>query len=197
MAVANFVSDKVCIFNLNSESELDKLMGTVMSRTQPKYRRERNPCHRTKYLPQRYLKSCLYFIVRKLTMTSATRLCLTYRSRSQASQKVVWLASHCPLLLQQLQQRPQQLLHLQPTQALGLLQFQCTHCLPLFHSAAGLLCASQAQDVWKDLEGSFEVPSGQGGCLRPSWACLPSSYQAKSQQYCGPNGPTASIFYGI
>ena len=25
----------------------------------------------------------------------------------------------------------------------------------------------------------------------------PSSYQAKSQQYCGPNGPTASIFYGI
>ena len=28
------------------------------------------------------------------------------------------------------------------------------------HSAAGLLCASQAQDVWKDLEGSFEVPSG-------------------------------------
>ena len=29
------------------------------------------------------------------------------------------------------------------------------------------------------------------------WACLPSSYQAKSQQYCGPNGPTASIFYGI
>ena len=29
------------------------------------------------------------------------------------------------------------------------------------------------------------------------WACLPSSYQAKSQQYCGPDGPTASIFYGI
>ena len=28
-------------------------------------------------------------------------------------------------------------------------------------------------------------------------ACLPTSYQAKSQQYCGPNGPTASIFYGI
>ena len=29
------------------------------------------------------------------------------------------------------------------------------------------------------------------------WACFPSSYQAKSQQYCGPNGPNASIFYGI
>ena len=28
-------------------------------------------------------------------------------------------------------------------------------------------------------------------------ACLPSSYQAKSWQYCGPNGPTASIIYGI
>ena len=28
-------------------------------------------------------------------------------------------------------------------------------------------------------------------------ACLPSSYQSKSQLYCGPNGPTASIFYGI
>ena len=28
-------------------------------------------------------------------------------------------------------------------------------------------------------------------------ACLPSSYQAQSQQYFGPNGPTASIFYGI
>ena len=26
---------------------------------------------------------------------------------------------------------------------------------------------------------------------------LPNSYQAKSQQYCGPNGPTASIIYGI
>ena len=26
---------------------------------------------------------------------------------------------------------------------------------------------------------------------------IPSSYQAKSQQYFGPNGPTASIFYGI
>ena len=31
----------------------------------------------------------------------------------------------------------------------------------------------------------------------PRWACLPSSYQAKSKLYCGPNGPTASIFYGI
>ena len=29
------------------------------------------------------------------------------------------------------------------------------------------------------------------------WACLPSSYQAKSQQYFGPSGPTASIFYWI
>ena len=26
---------------------------------------------------------------------------------------------------------------------------------------------------------------------------LPSSYHAKSHQYCGPDGPTASIFYGI
>ena len=34
-------------------------------------------------------------------------------------------------------------------------------------------------------------------CLRPRWACLPSSYQAKSQLYCGPNGPTPSIFDGI
>ena len=31
----------------------------------------------------------------------------------------------------------------------------------------------------------------------PRWACLPSSYQAKSKLYCGPNGPTPSIFYGI
>ena len=30
-----------------------------------------------------------------------------------------------------------------------------------------------------------------------SEACLPSSYQAKSQLYCRPNGPAASIFYGI
>ena len=30
-----------------------------------------------------------------------------------------------------------------------------------------------------------------------TWACLPSSCQAKSQQYCRPEGPTASIFYGI
>ena len=30
-----------------------------------------------------------------------------------------------------------------------------------------------------------------------SWACLPSSFHSKIQQYCGPNGPTASIFYGI
>ena len=28
-------------------------------------------------------------------------------------------------------------------------------------------------------------------------ACLPSSFHANIQQYCGPNGPTASIFYGI
>ena len=35
------------------------------------------------------------------------------------------------------------------------------------------------------------------GCLRPRWACLPSSYQAKIQLYCGPYGPTASIFYRI
>ena len=27
--------------------------------------------------------------------------------------------------------------------------------------------------------------------------CLPSSFHAKIQLYCGPNGPTASIFYGI
>ena len=26
---------------------------------------------------------------------------------------------------------------------------------------------------------------------------MPSSFHAKIQQYCGPNGPTASIFYGI
>ena len=44
------------------------------------------------------------------------------------------------------------------------------------------------------LEGSFEVPSGYGGCLQPSWACLPSSYQAKSQQYCGPNGQRLALF---
>ena len=29
------------------------------------------------------------------------------------------------------------------------------------------------------------------------WACLPSSCHAKIKLYCGPNGPTASIFYGI
>ena len=29
------------------------------------------------------------------------------------------------------------------------------------------------------------------------WACLPSSCLAKSKLYCGPNGPTASIFYRI
>ena len=29
------------------------------------------------------------------------------------------------------------------------------------------------------------------------WACLPSSFHAKSKLYCGPNGPTATIFYGI
>ena len=31
----------------------------------------------------------------------------------------------------------------------------------------------------------------------PLWVCLPSSFDAKIQKYCGPNGPTASIFYGI
>ena len=36
-----------------------------------------------------------------------------------------------------------------------------------------------------------------GGCLRLRLACLPSSLHSKIQQYCGPNGPTASIFYGI
>ena len=41
------------------------------------------------------------------------------------------------------------------------------------------------------------IPYSYGGCLRPRWACLPSSCHAKSKLYCGPNGPTASIFYGI
>ena len=27
--------------------------------------------------------------------------------------------------------------------------------------------------------------------------CLPSSCHAKGKLHCGPNGPTASIFYGI
>ena len=60
------------------------------------------------------------------------------------------------------------------------------------YNIANIICV-----CLKDLEGSFEVPSGYGGCLRPRWACLPSSCQTKSKQYCGPNGPTASIFYGI
>ena len=36
-----------------------------------------------------------------------------------------------------------------------------------------------------------------GRVSTPSCACLPSSYKAKIERYCGPNGPTASIFYGI
>ena len=47
------------------------------------------------------------------------------------------------------------------------------------------------------LEGSFEAPSGYGGCLRHRWACLHSSCLAKNQHYCGPIGPKASIFYEI
>ena len=65
-----------------------------------------------------------------------------------------------------------------------------------FESFFDLISSGTATNI-KDLEGSFEVPSGYGGCPRPRWACLPSSCQAKSQLYCGPNGPTDSIFYRI
>ena len=34
-------------------------------------------------------------------------------------------------------------------------------------------------------------------CLPLRWACLPSLFHAKIQQYCGPNGPMTSILYGI
>ena len=39
-------------------------------------------------------------------------------------------------------------------------------------------------------------PLGREG-VYARWACLPSSFHKKSKLYCGPNGPTASIFYGI
>ena len=47
--------------------------------------------------------------------------------------------------------------------------------------------STNTSGVWKMIRG----------CLRPRWANLPSSCKSKFHQYCGPNGPTASIFYGI
>ena len=52
----------------------------------------------------------------------------------------------------------------------------------------------EGDTFFKDLD---RHPLVQGGCIRPKWASLPSSCQAESNQYCGPYGPTASIFYGI
>ena len=47
------------------------------------------------------------------------------------------------------------------------------------------------------LNKTYKIVAFEICCLRHRCAYLPSSYQAKSQQYCGPNGPTASIFDGI
>ena len=46
------------------------------------------------------------------------------------------------------------------------------------------------QRIWAPYYIHLNQVQVQGGCL-------PSSYQAKSKQYQGPNGPTASIFHGI
>ena len=43
----------------------------------------------------------------------------------------------------------------------------------------------------------INITSLEGGCLWSRQASLPSSCHAKSKQYCGPYGPTSSIFYGI
>ena len=48
-----------------------------------------------------------------------------------------------------------------------------------------------AEDIKDDCKDS-KIPS-----MYLRWACLPSSFHSKIQLYCGPNGPTASIFYGI
>ena len=57
-------------------------------------------------------------------------------------------------------------------------------------------CLELAHNKMVTFEGSFEVPSGYGGCLRPSWACLPSLCQAKSQLYFGPTAPRLAFFMG-
>ena len=69
---------------------------------------------------------------------------------------------------------------------------------PMVRSAKhGELFLSQGEKMVEKCEGlaRFEQKKKRG-CLRPRWACLPSSYQAKRQQYCGPDGPTTSIFHG-
>ena len=63
----------------------------------------------------------------------------------------------------------------------------------LTHVRAANLQELVYKRILKDLLGTPWV----GRVSTPRWACLPSSFQAKSKQYCGPNGPTASIFYGI
>ena len=44
----------------------------------------------------------------------------------------------------------------------------------------------------------MKVGGRGGGPVRARWQeSLPTSCKAKSKLYCGPDGPTASIFYGI
>ena len=66
-------------------------------------------------------------------------------------------------------------------------------------------CACGYNDIFGEISGGTEAVSNEfpwmvrivGGCAGGLWACLHSSCKAKSKLYCGPNGPTASIFYGI
>ena len=48
-----------------------------------------------------------------------------------------------------------------------------------------------------DMKGSYEVPPGYGGCLRPRWVCLPSSYHEKVSYIVGLTALRLAVFWDM